>query len=95
MNLKFSFLSIFIGGALGTSSVNAAITVDRMFGEANDWAMSGQGGIHQLPSRTFTGRNEGELLLGVAEDVALRQRLLQFINLSLGEVGVVFEIQMR
>ena len=30
-----------------------------MFGEANDWPMSGQGGIHQLPSRTFTGRNEG------------------------------------
>ncbi len=33
MNLKFSFLSIFIGGALGTSSVNAAITVDRMFSD--------------------------------------------------------------
>ena len=33
MNLKFSFLSIFIGCALGTSSVNAAITVDRMFSD--------------------------------------------------------------
>jgi hypothetical protein len=28
------------------------------------------------------------LLRGVAEDFALRQRLLQFINLNLGEVGV-------
>ncbi|MDB4721795.1 hypothetical protein OAF65_08765 [Verrucomicrobiales bacterium] len=28
--------------------------------EANDWLMSGQGSIHQLPSWTFTGRNEGE-----------------------------------
>ena len=27
-----------------------------MFGEANDWPMSGQGGIHQLPART--GRND-------------------------------------
>jgi hypothetical protein len=31
----------------------------------------------------------------VAADCALRQRLLKFINLSLGEVGVVFEIQTR
>ena len=42
-------------------------------------------------SRTFTGRNE--LLLGVAEDSALRQRLLQLVNLSLGEVVVPLEIQ--
>ena len=32
--------------------------------KANDWAMSGQGGIHQLPSRTFTRRNEGGYFLG-------------------------------
>ena len=32
-------------------------------------------------------------MLGVVNDVALRQRLFQFINLSLGEVGVVIEIQ--
>ena len=34
-----------------------------------------------------------ELLLGVVEDVALWQSLLQLVNLSLGEVGVVREIQ--
>ena len=33
------------------------------------------------------------LLRGVAVDEALRQRLFEFINLSLGEVGVVSEIQ--
>ena len=38
--------------------------------------------------RSFAGRNEGELFRGVANDFALRQRLLQFINLCLGEVGV-------
>ena len=59
--------------------------------EANDWPMSGQGGIHQLPSRT--GRNEGELLRGATADFAIRQRLLQLVNLSLGEVGVVGETQ--
>lgn len=31
MNLKFSFLSIFLGCALGATWGNAAITVDRMF----------------------------------------------------------------
>ena len=31
--------------------------------EANDWPMSGQGGIHQLPSRT--GRNEGGYFVGL------------------------------
>ena len=36
-------------------------------------------------------RNEGELLRGVAADVALRQRLLQLVNLCLGEGGVVSE----
>ena len=29
------------------------------------------------------------LLLGVAEDFALGQRLLQLVNLCLGEVGVI------
>ena len=48
--------------------------------EANDWPMSGQ-----LP--------KGGLLLGVAADIAIRQRLLQFSNLRLGEVGVVAEMQ--
>ena len=33
------------------------------------------------------------LLRGVANDFAIRQRLLQFGNLSLGEVGVFLEIQ--
>ena len=33
------------------------------------------------------------LLRGVAEDSALRQSLLEFSNLSLGEVGVVNERQ--
>ena len=33
--------------------------------EANDWPTSGQGGIHQLPSRTFTGRNEGGYFVGL------------------------------
>ena len=41
--------------------------------------------------RSFAGRNEGELFRGVANDFALRQRLLQFINLCLGEVGVAIE----
>ncbi len=35
----------------------------------------------------------GKLLRRVAVDVALGQCLLQFSNLSLGEVGVVLEIQ--
>ena len=35
------------------------------------------------------------LLRGIAGDIALRQRLLQFSNLSLGEVGVALEIQIR
>ena len=43
-----------------------------------------------MPSKTFTGRNEGELL---RVDFAVRQRLLQFSNLSLGEVGVAIETQ--
>ena len=40
-------------------------------------------------------RQEGisGLLLGVAMDFTLRQRLFEFINLCLGEVGVVAEIQ--
>ena len=40
-------------------------------------------------------RQEGVrgLLLGVAMDFALGQRLLEFSNLSLGEVGVGLEIQ--
>jgi hypothetical protein len=33
---------------------------------------------------------EGGLLLGVTEDFALRQSFLKFINLCLGEVGVIF-----
>ena len=33
MNLKFSFLSIFLGCAFGTTWMNAAITVDRMFSD--------------------------------------------------------------
>ena len=36
---------------------------------------------------------KGGLLRGVAGDEALRQRLLQLVNLSFGEVGVVVEIQ--
>jgi len=35
------------------------------------------------------------LLLGVVADFALRQSLLQLSNLSLGEVGVLSEIQDR
>ena len=38
-------------------------------------------------------REEEGLLRGVAADFALRQYLLQFINLCLGEVGVVIEPQ--
>ena len=34
------------------------------------------------------------LLLGVAEDFALGQRLLQLVNLCLGEVGIVIERQL-
>ena len=34
------------------------------------------------------------LVLGVAADAALRQCFLQLVNLSLGEVRVVFEIQL-
>ncbi len=34
-------------------------------------------------------------LLEVVADFAVRQRLLQFINLSLGEGGVVVEMQRR
>ena len=60
--------------------------------EANDWPNSGQGGIHQLPSRTFTGRSEGRLI-EVAFDGALRQRLLQLVNLSLGKGGIGREYQ--
>ena len=33
MTLKFSFLSIFLGCALGATWMNAAITVDRMFSD--------------------------------------------------------------
>jgi hypothetical protein len=33
MNLKFSFLSIFLGCAVGATWMNAAITVDRMFSD--------------------------------------------------------------
>ena len=47
------------------------------------------------PSRTFTEEECWRLLLGVALDSALLQRLFQFGNLSLGEVGVVCEIQLR
>ena len=36
----------------------------------------------------------GMILLGVADDSALGQRLLKFSNLSLGEVGVVMKSQM-
>ena len=44
-----------------------------MFGEANDWPTSGQGDIHQLPSRTFTGSNEGGYFVGLpAQTTALR-----------------------
>ena len=43
------------------------------------------------PLRHFYGGQR--LLRGVAEDFALGQRLLQLVNLSLGEVGVVSEIQ--
>ena len=42
-------------------------------------------------SKDFHG--EEWLLRGVAADVALRQRLFQSVNLSLGEVGVVLEKQ--
>ena len=38
---------------------------------------------------------ESGLLRRVATDSAIRQSLLQFNNLSLGEVGVVDEIQLR
>ena len=43
-------------------------------------------------SRSFTGRMES--LLGVVVNFALGQRFLQLVNLSLGEGGVVFEIQL-
>ena len=49
------------------------------------------------PSMTFTGRNEGELLRGeleVAADVAIRQRLQELINLSLGEARIASEGQL-
>ena len=35
------------------------------------------------------------LLLGIVMDFALGQRLLDLLNLSLGEIGVVFEMQPR
>ena len=44
--------------------------------------------------RSFAGRIRGRLLRGVAMDFAIRQRLLQFINLRLGEVGIIFKIQL-
>ena len=43
------------------------------------------------PLRHFYGGQR--LLRGVAEDGALRQRLLKFITLCLGEIGVVTENQ--
>ena len=36
-----------------------------------------------------------KLLRGVVEDFTLRQRLLELLNLSLGEVGGVMEPQLR
>ena len=57
----------------------------------------GSGAIFSMHDSRFLtpGRNEGELLLGEAVDVALRQRLFQFGNLCLGEVGVVIEKELR
>ena len=46
-----------------------------------------------LPVHAISG-TRGILLLGVVADVALGQRLLQLVNLSLGEGGVVVELQL-
>ena len=51
---------------------------------------------HPTPHRNGVNAVGGEevsgLLRSVVDDFALRQRLLQFSNLCLGEVGVVSEI---
>ena len=51
--------------------------------------------IDELPEMIGWVKGEGGLLLCVVEDVALRQSLLQFINLNLAEGRVVRETQLR
>ena len=51
-------------------------------------------GVNAVGGRWRRG-GRGELLRGVTIDFALRQRLLQFVNLCLGESGVVVESQLR
>ena len=41
------------------------------------------------------GAAAGGYLVGLPYDAVIRQRLLQLVNLSLGEVGVVSEVQPR
>jgi hypothetical protein len=48
---------------------------------------------HPTPPATLAQGLMRRLLLGVAGDFALRQRLLKFSNLCLGEVGVQPEFQ--
>ena len=50
-------------------------------------------GVNAVGGEEAEGRSG--LLRGVAADDALGQRLLQFSNLSLGEGGVVCEVQLR
>ena len=42
--------------------------------------------------KDFHGEELEQLLCGVAEDFAVRQRFLKFYNLCLGKVGVVREV---
>ena len=51
--------------------------------------------IDELPETIRVDEEGKGLLRGVAADSALRQCLLQLVNLSLGEVGVVIEIHPR
>ena len=50
--------------------------------------------IDDLPEMIEWDEGGEGLLLGVAVDFALGQRLFLLVNLSLGEVGVVTEIQL-